>query len=166
MRINIVYTILVIIKSKTYLGYGADDNGNVYSFWNRVPNTLSDWHIDYSKPKILKPTYRLEKGRNQIRPCLYIKSSSKKRHKILVAKIVADCFLGPSNLIVRHLNDISTDNRPVNLIYGTHKLNTQDRQRNQLLDFCIEDYKKLKQENIELKIQLEALKQIINKEII
>lgn len=46
--------------------------------------------------------------------------------------LVAETFIGPrpDGMEVRHLNDIKTDNRLVNLTYGTRTENCQDRLRN------------------------------------
>lgn len=46
----------------------------------------------------------------------------------LVHSIVAEAFIGPrpAGEVVRHLNDIKTDNRVANLTYGTHSENQID----------------------------------------
>lgn len=36
----------------------------------------------------------------------------------------------PKGLMVRHLNDVKSDNREVNLVLGSHKDNMEDRRRN------------------------------------
>ena len=56
-----------------------------------------------------------------------------KRTNHKVAHLVADAFLpakGPTDTVVRHLNDIKTDNRAENLARGTYSDNTQDAIRN------------------------------------
>lgn len=60
-----------------------------------------------------------------------------------VHTMVAESFIGPrpDGLVVRHLNGIYTDNRPVNLRYGTVAENAQDmlrhgRQRNARKTHC------------------------------
>ena len=51
----------------------------------------------------------------------------------LVAHLVAEAFLGPSNgLHVLHKNDVTTDDRVENLYYGTHAQNMQDKVKNGL----------------------------------
>lgn len=51
-----------------------------------------------------------------------------KRKVCLVHRLVLLAFVGecPSNMEVRHLNSISTDNRLCNLAYGTHSENVID----------------------------------------
>lgn len=52
---------------------------------------------------------------------------------LFVHRVVAAAFLGPSELpLVRHLNDIKTDNRVENLAYGTPRDNGLDAMRNGL----------------------------------
>jgi hypothetical protein len=56
--------------------------------------------------------------------CLHGKKSIHKIHHLM-----ADAFLppkGPTDTVVRHLNDIKTDNRPCNLARGTHSDNAMD----------------------------------------
>ena len=47
-----------------------------------------------------------------------------------VHRLVAEAFLGPSELQVRHWNDIHDDNRIENLLYGTGSENIYDAVRN------------------------------------
>jgi hypothetical protein len=56
-----------------------------------------------------------------------------KKTQILVSHLVADAFLPakcPTDQVVRHLNDIPTDNRPCNLARGTRADNANDAIRN------------------------------------
>jgi hypothetical protein len=52
-----------------------------------------------------------------------------------VYRLVAHAFLGrrPAGLVTRHLNDVKSDNRLQNLVYGTHKENGEDRVRNECM---------------------------------
>jgi len=50
-----------------------------------------------------------------------------------ISYLVADAFLppkGPTDQVLRHLNDIKTDNRPENLAWGTYSDNMADSVRN------------------------------------
>jgi hypothetical protein len=50
-----------------------------------------------------------------------------------VAHLVADAFLpakGPTDEVLRHLNDDPADNRPCNLAWGTYSDNLNDAVRN------------------------------------
>ena len=51
----------------------------------------------------------------------------------LIHRLIADAFLptrGPTDMVVRHLNDDPTDNRIENLAWGTYSDNGQDATRN------------------------------------
>jgi DNA-binding NarL/FixJ family response regulator len=51
-----------------------------------------------------------------------------KRRNRLVQQLVAEAFLGPAEgRIVRHLNNVGTDNRQENLAYGSNSENQMDR---------------------------------------
>jgi hypothetical protein len=51
-----------------------------------------------------------------------------KRRNRLVQQLVAEAFLGPAEgRVVRHLNNVGTDNRLANLAYGTNSENQMDR---------------------------------------
>ena len=54
------------------------------------------------------------------------------RRQIHVHALVAAAFLGerPAKHVVRHLNDLKTDNRKENLAYGTFKENSEDAKKN------------------------------------
>ena len=56
-----------------------------------------------------------------------------KRTKHLVHRLVVEAFLGPKpfeKAEIRHLNDVKTDNRIENLVWGTRSENIQDREKN------------------------------------
>ena len=56
-----------------------------------------------------------------------------KQTQFYVARLVANAFLpekGPTDTVVRHLNDDPSDNRPCNLAWGTYSDNTNDAVRN------------------------------------
>jgi len=56
-----------------------------------------------------------------------------KKTNSLVSHLVADAFLppsGPTDTVVRHLNDIKIDNRVENLAWGTYSDNLRDAYRN------------------------------------
>lgn len=60
-------------------------------------------------------------------------SSGGKRHRWQIHRLVARTFHGPEpfpGAVVRHLNDVRTDNRVENLAWGTHKDNSADSIRN------------------------------------
>jgi hypothetical protein len=67
-------------------------------------------------------------GRPRVALCFHGKATH-----FLVAHLVAAAFLppkGPTDQVLRHLNDDPTDNRTCNLAWGTYSDNTQDIIRN------------------------------------
>lgn len=72
---------------------------------------------------------------NHGRPCVSLYLHGKRTiHR--VAHLVADAFLspkGPTDQVLRHLNDDPTDNRVENLAWGTYSDNRQDAIRNDRL---------------------------------
>jgi len=77
--------------------------------------------------RILKQSFDTH-GRPRVCLCLHGKQTT---HR--VAHLVADAFLppkGPTDQVLRHLNDIKTDNRIENLAWGTYSDNTADSIRN------------------------------------
>lgn len=54
------------------------------------------------------------------------------RRQRTVHSLIAEAFIGPrpEGQVVRHLNDVPTDNRPENLAYGTYQENEMDKYRN------------------------------------
>jgi predicted XRE-type DNA-binding protein len=77
--------------------------------------------------RILKPQFD-RYGRPRVCLCLHGKKTTR-----LVAHLVADAFLstrGPTDTVLRHLNDDPNDNRVENLAWGTYHDNAQDSMRN------------------------------------
>jgi hypothetical protein len=74
--------------------------------------------------KILKPNWN-SSGRGHMFVVLSRHSVEK---AFPVHRLVTNAFIGPlpDGLITRHLNGDKTDNRPVNLAYGTYAENAQD----------------------------------------
>lgn len=94
------------------------------------------------KYKINKEGVILNKNRDKIRPWLdnsghtkylvvelYINGEGKKfrLHRLLAMTFIPNPLKYP---VVRHLNDISTDNRIENLAWGTNRHNIEDAKRN------------------------------------
>lgn len=125
-----------------YPGYMIDKIGNCYSFFRSVREDngrIIEKVVDYSvKPKLLSTQFKPEKDRSQIRPHVIIRVNGK-RTKVLISRLVAMAFLqNPRKFpCVRHLNDISDDNRVENLQWGTNTVNVADRHRNQTNDLTI-----------------------------
>lgn len=82
-------------------------------------------------PRIMRQVTRKADGR----PCVTLVRSDgvKKQHS--THHWIARAFLGPKpeGQVVRHLNDVKTDNRISNLRYGTHAENSADAIRNGLM---------------------------------
>ena len=70
-------------------------------------------------------------GKPKTRRAVWLAFNGSKNIK-LVAHLVADAFLGPKpvGLHVLHRNDVPTDDRAINLYYGTHAQNMVDRNTN------------------------------------
>lgn len=115
----------------SFAGYGADEDGNIWSYRKNVGGgwTISD------EPQKIMATFFAEKDRVQPRKYIYIRQNDKKV-SVLVHRMVADAWLGPrpEGLIISHINDIAVDNRPVNLHYTTNKVNAEMRKKNQQRD--------------------------------
>lgn len=106
-----------------WLHYEASSLGRIRSVgrWrphNRYPGKLMWW-----KGRILKPV-------SNRRQAFYVVMPGQKC--VLVHKLIAATFIGPCppGMLVRHLNDIPSDNRPGNLAYGTQLDNMVDAARN------------------------------------
>lgn len=125
-------------------GYLCDEQGNVYSSFTYIRASngqITDRVVDYTTtPKLLKPQLKPEPDRSQIRPYLVLRQSGK-RVKVHISRLIASTFLeNPFNYpAVRHLNDISTDNKLSNLAYGTNIVNVKDREANQNKDLLIKE---------------------------
>lgn len=74
------------------------------------------------REKILKP-FVDARGYPTVKLCQRGKATSVKVHHLVLKTFVSD---KPIGLECRHLNGIKTDNRLVNLVWGTHKENYQD----------------------------------------
>lgn len=101
--------------------YEVSDLGRVRSV-DREIKTI-DGKIVPRKGKIIKP-FLTANGYERVRLCL----GSEKRERRFVHHIVAYAFLGPRPVgaDIRHLNDVKTDNRVSNLLYGTRSQNLGD----------------------------------------
>lgn len=127
-----------IRKCPNYAPYATDSNGNVFSYYKCLGSTKG-WVIDYnSPPRKLKRSLIKVKNKSQKKLVIY------GNHKILlVHRLVADAWVpnpNPENYkIVCHLNDIATDPRACNLMWGTNKINAKQRKENQIKDIKIAD---------------------------
>jgi hypothetical protein len=100
--------------------YGVSTNGGVRSKRHRNSKHTVDW-------RLLKPTLG-RCGYLQVSLCLRGVRTTR-----LVHHLVADAFLpprGPTDTVVRHLNDDKLDNRVENLARGTYSDNMLDAIRN------------------------------------
>lgn len=98
-------------------GYAIGLDCSFWSRWLRKTGLLSEqWHRR-------KPT--LNDGYFTIRlRCSDGKRVGKKIHALLLEAFVGPC---PPGMECRHLNDVRTDNRLENLVWGTKKQNAEDR---------------------------------------
>ena len=101
-------------------GYQISNDGKLRNWITSHGNWLDN-------PKLLKPGEAL--GRYQATLAVVGKRRSR---RVLVHSLVAAAFIGPRppGAMIRHLNDIGTDNRLENLAYGTYQENAIDRVRN------------------------------------
>ena len=101
--------------------YSISNIGNVRS--KRIPNSgkrFGQW-------RLLKPAIN-SRGYLSVNLCLHGKQTTH-----LIHHLVADAFLpakGSTDTVVRHLNDVKTDNRVENLARGTRSDNQFDSVRN------------------------------------
>ncbi len=84
------------------------------------------------KPKICKESHPIIDSKDSRGYCHFVFCKSEIKKTLYVHREVAKLFVpNPFNYkIVRHLNDIKTDNRAINLAWGTHKDNRADGIRN------------------------------------
>jgi len=104
--------------------YQISNDGRIKSVGRiSVHKRLKQWNI---KEKYLTPT-KVKAGYFVVALC---KNGNEKQHHLHVLKAAA--FIpNPTNLpIVRHINDIKSDNDLENLAWGTHADNTADMIRN------------------------------------
>jgi hypothetical protein len=101
--------------------YSISRTGDVQSRYGRGRNKiLGPW-------RLLKPVLRTD---GYLFVWLYLNG---KKTKHLIHHLVADAFLppkGPTDTVVRHLNDNKLDNRVENLARGTRSDNLHDASRN------------------------------------
>lgn len=102
--------------------------------WVDVPGYEELYQVSSCGKVCSKKTGRLKKV--QINPQTFYcqvflwkdnKQKTKAMHRLLYEAFVGEI---PNGLIVRHLNDIRSDNRLENLAVGTHSDNRQDADRN------------------------------------
>jgi len=108
-----------------YPGYEVDTNGVFYSYrisMGRAGIRLSD------KAKVIKGSL----GKNGYLIHNLGKLDSSDRERFYAHRLVYETFKGkiPKNMVVRHLNDIRTDNKLENLAIGTQKENIEDCLKN------------------------------------
>jgi HNH endonuclease/NUMOD4 motif len=104
-------------------GYDVSDLGRVRSYWiaGSHPQRMT------SEPETLSPAI------NSVGyPRVTLKDRNRKTRYVNVHRLILECFVGmaPEGTIGRHLNDIKTDNRLVNLAWGSHGDNRRDSYRN------------------------------------
>ncbi len=133
----------MIKQCKNFQGYGADELGNIYSFkiFNGTEWGYSELPV---KQLAIQKEYCGNHQRLQPRCCVHLKINGK-RTKRFVHQLVADAFLEKTHQddVVLHKNDITSDCRLENLMYGSKKVNIQQREFNIVNDVSIE---KLNQE--------------------
>lgn len=108
--------------------YEVSDRGRVRSLTREVQYTPKNRrsYVRTHKGKMLAP-----KPMGKC-PYIYITIGPHPRTPKSVAHIVLEAFVGPrpEGQVSRHLNDIHTDNRLVNLAWGTYAENVADAKRN------------------------------------
>lgn len=114
-----------IIEMEKFPGYGIDKNGNLYSGVKR--KTIRDKNGKIAGMTVI----RIDQW-TKLKTCIdnhgyetaYIKKRPCRVHRELAKVFIPN----PSNLpYVCHKNGIQTDNRIINLYWGTPKQNQQDR---------------------------------------
>lgn len=100
--------------------YEVSDHGRVRSLDRRLPH---NGHTRFFPGVILKPSSHKQ-------GYLTVKLRGGGRH--FIHRLMAEAFIpNPDNLpLVRHLNDVETDNRLENLAWGTWSDNSEDSVRN------------------------------------
>jgi len=106
--------------------YEVSDFGRVRSLDRKTPHPRARSGYYVRKGKIMKQTGTAERYK---KVGLY---KDKVGTDYMVHQLVMLAFKGPppEGFLVRHYNDIGTDNRLVNLRYGTQRQNVQDAIRN------------------------------------
>lgn len=103
-----------------HLGYYITSNGDVIST-RRMGCTI---RIDPDYAHFLKPKELEFRGYRYQEVML-----SGRRKNYRIHSLVMNAFVGPApdEMEIRHINNVSTDNRLANLRYGTHSENMQDK---------------------------------------
>lgn len=111
-----------------YPGYEVSDAGDVLSLLRRVPCACGSTRTQYGrllKAAIAKNGYRVVTLRRHNRS-----------HTVYVQRLVAAAFVPrsePEATVVMHLGDDKTDNRAVNLAWGTAAENMRSARENGLI---------------------------------
>ena len=131
-----------LYKVPGFEGYYVDSSGDVYSRWiNKARHGL-----------VLGEKYRKLKPRVSKKGHLSVQLG--RGNQILVHRLIYSTIVGeiPKGMVVRHLNDIPSDNRIENLAIGTQKDNALDCIRNgnhrpniKIPEKCYGDIVKLKE---------------------
>ena len=115
--------------------------------WKPIPGT-SGWHEASSLGRIRSVTRVIEDGRTFKGRVKKLGTSATGHLRVnlsypgfsgvlWVHRLIAAAFIGPcpEGMEVRHLNDVPSDNRAENLVYGTRKENVNDRDVNGINHF-------------------------------
>lgn len=109
-----------------YIGsYEVSDQGRVRSITRTV--RCSDGRNRSYSGHILTQTARSKSGHMEVTLSLNGKSRGRLVHQLVLNAFVGPCPPGHESL---HANDIPSDNRLINLSYGTRSQNVQDQVRN------------------------------------
>lgn len=101
--------------------YAASDLGRVRRNAGYSKYRGSDEHTAFIRERIMTITYD-SRGRGFV-----TLNARGKRKRAAVHRLVMEAFHGPSDLLVRHLDDDPSNNRLYNLAYGTQQDNMNDR---------------------------------------
>lgn len=128
-----------------YPGYSVTQDGKVFSHFRIIRNEkgqIEDKVIDYSIATPVKSRKNCEKDRTQPRTSVILYRNGKK-HKVTLARLVAKTYLpNPHNYpSVLHLDDNPSNNTLSNLMWGTNRVNCEQRQQNQKKDLIIKQLK-------------------------
>lgn len=126
---------MVIKQCKNFIGYGADEDGNVWSYYHPAGQQRLLKDTPYKMMSPFLETIKSAGSRPQRRKCLFIRLHGKKTKKF-VHQIVCDAWdtrTSPEQVVL-HKNDISWDCSPLNLFFGTKKVNIAMREENNRID--------------------------------
>lgn len=106
--------------------YEVSDQGRVWS---------NQWRTSGKRGGLLKPT-RISAGNPHLKVALYLDGVTSAAQ---IAHLVAAAFIGPrpEGQVVRHGPGGPADNRLVNLCYGTHAENMQDKKRDGTMPYGV-----------------------------